>query len=172
MEYLVTVKKQGEHGQIFAYREPNINVLTFVIQRVANRDLRDLVSERFWQHIGAEHDGLYMVDPAGCSTTAARTLRDYLRFGELMRTGGTTGVVNTAIMNRLVSGGDPLCLPRLNIQRDLWMAGLINPNGGSVIKRTEMLLLPRAHMARCFILIRQMSWWLPALDPASRPPAI
>ena len=107
MEYLVTVKKQGDHGQAFAYREPNINVLTFVIQRTTNRDLRDLVSERFWQHMGAEHDGLYMVDPAGCSTTAGCTLRDFLRFGELMRTGGKSGVVKTAIMDRLIKGGDP-----------------------------------------------------------------
>ena len=102
-EYLTTVKKQGEHGQAFAYREPNINVLTFVIQRVINRDLRDLVSERLWQHIGAEHDGWYMLDPVGMSTTAGCTLRDFLRFGELMR----TGAVESTIMDRLVAGGDP-----------------------------------------------------------------
>ena len=106
-EYLTTIRKQGEHGQAFAYREPNINVLTFVIQRVANRDLSDLVSERFWQHMGAEHDGWYMVDPVGVCTTAGCTLRDFLRFGELMRTGGKTGVVDTAIIDRLVAGGDP-----------------------------------------------------------------
>ena len=107
MEYLKTVKKQGEHGQAFAYREPNINVLTFVIQRVTDRDIRDLVSERLWQQMGAEHDGWYMVDPFGMSTTAGCTLRDFLRFGELMRTGGTSGAVNTAIISKLVAGGDP-----------------------------------------------------------------
>lgn len=106
-EYLMTVKKQGEHGQAFAYREPNINVLTFVLQRVTNRDLRDLVSERIWQHMGAEHDGWYMVDPVGMSTTAGCTLRDFLRFGELMRTGGENGAMDTSIMDRLVEGGSP-----------------------------------------------------------------
>jgi len=109
--YLETVPKQGEHGQAFAYREPNINVLTFVIQRVTNRDLKDLVSERLWQHTGAEHDGLYMVDPVGTCTTAACTLRDFLRFGELMRTGGIgsrdSGAVDTAIIDKLVAGGGP-----------------------------------------------------------------
>lgn len=113
--YLETVRKQGEHGQAFAYREPNINVLTFVIQRVTNRDLKALVSERLWQHIGAEHDGSYMVDPVGMCTTAGCTLRDFLRFGELMRTGGDGGsngsgdasAVDTAIIDKLVAGGDP-----------------------------------------------------------------
>ena len=105
--YLETVKKQGDHGKAFAYREPNINVLTFVIQRVANQDLRNLVSQRLWQHMGAEHDGFYMVDPAGCSTTSGCTLRDFLRFGELMRTGGEYGTVDTAILDRIVAGGDP-----------------------------------------------------------------
>ncbi len=106
-EFLTTVKKQCDHGQAFAYREPNINVLTFIIQRVTNRDLRDLVSERLWRHTGAEHDAWYMVDPAGMSTTAGCTLRDFLRFGELMRTGGESGVVDPAILERLVAGGDP-----------------------------------------------------------------
>jgi CubicO group peptidase (beta-lactamase class C family) len=114
--YLETVRKQGEHGQAFAYREPNINVLTFVIQRVTNRDLKDLVSERLWQHIGAEHDGLYMVDPVGTCTTAGCSLRDFLRFGELMRTGskggGDAGAVDTAIIDKLVAGGDPALFAR------------------------------------------------------------
>jgi len=105
-EYLKTVKKQGDNGKAFAYREPNINVLTFVIQRVTGQDLRDLVSERIWQHIGAEHDGWYMVDPVGMSTTAGCTLRDFLRFGELMRTGGDHAAVDTSILNKLVTGGD------------------------------------------------------------------
>ncbi|SDP39428.1 serine hydrolase domain-containing protein [Desulforhopalus singaporensis] len=105
-EYLMTVKKQGEHGKAFAYREPNINVLSFIIQRIANKDLQELVSERFWQHMGAEHDGWYMVDPAGMSTTAGCTLRDFLRFGELIRTGGKKRqAVSPAVTARLVKGG-------------------------------------------------------------------
>jgi len=98
-EYLMTVKKQGEHGTAFAYREPNINILTFVIQRVTAAPLQDLVSDRLWRHIGAEHDGTYMLDPAGMCTTPACTLRDFLRFGEFVRTG--------PFIDRLVAGGDP-----------------------------------------------------------------
>ena len=98
-EYLRTVKKDGEHGRAFAYREPNINILTFVIQRVTNTPLQDLVSDRLWRHLGAEHDGVYMLDPVGMCTTPACTLRDFLRFGEFIRTG--------PFIDRLVTGGDP-----------------------------------------------------------------
>jgi len=99
-EYLLTVNKQAVHGEKFAYREPNINVLTYILQRITQKDLKDLVSEYIWQEIGAEHDATYMVDPSGSCTTAACTLRDFLRFGEFMRTS-----VDKNILTRLTSGG-------------------------------------------------------------------
>ena len=90
-------------------------LLTFIIQQVTKRDLKDLVSERLWQHTGAEHDGLYMVDPVGTCTTAGCTLRDFLRFGELLRTGrdgGGAEAVDTTIIEKLVAGGDPALFAR------------------------------------------------------------
>ena len=104
-DYLVNVAKEGEHGKAFAYREPNINVLTWVIQRVTNRPLNILLSGMIWQHIGAEHDARYMIDPNGFCTTAACTMRDFLKFGELVRTGGKN-VISQKVRDSIFGGGD------------------------------------------------------------------
>jgi len=135
-EYLLTVNKQGEHGEAFSYREPNINVLTFVIQRVTQRDLKDLVSEYIWQHMGAEHDGSYMLDPAGMCTTASCTLRDFLRLGEFVRTG-----VSDNILQRLVSGGSTAHFSKAAIpamqgwsyKSQWWVRH--TPNGNAILAR-------------------------------------
>jgi CubicO group peptidase (beta-lactamase class C family) len=83
-DFLPTVSKEGQHGEAFAYREPNIFVLGWIIRRAAGQDLTTLASELVWRHLGAEHDWLYMVDASGAETTASATLRDFVRFGQLI----------------------------------------------------------------------------------------
>ncbi len=108
-DYLVTVEKEGQHGHAFAYREPNIFVLGWIVRRAAGADLTTLASERVWQHIGAEHDWLYMVDASGAETTATATLRDFARFGQLVLDGGRVGdaqVVPSEVIDAILQGGD------------------------------------------------------------------
>lgn len=105
-EYLVTVRKQGQHGEAFAYREPNINAVTWLLQRVTNTDLADLASSRIWQHVGAEHDACYMLDSIGSCTTMCCTLRDFARLGEFVRTGGKDKLLRSGYIDRLAQGGD------------------------------------------------------------------
>lgn len=108
-DYLVTVEKEGQHGHAFAYREPNIFVLGWIVRRAAGADLTTLASERVWQHIGAEHDWLYMVDASGAETTASATLRDFVRFGQLVLDGGRVGdsqVVPSPVIDAILQGGD------------------------------------------------------------------
>ncbi|WP_017223799.1 serine hydrolase domain-containing protein [Moritella dasanensis] len=107
VDYLVTVKKQGEHGQAFAYREPNINAITWLLQRITNTDLAELVSTHIWQHIGAEHDAYYMLDGIGFCTTPSCTLRDFARLGEFVRTGGEGQQLSSDYIHKLAQGGDP-----------------------------------------------------------------
>jgi CubicO group peptidase (beta-lactamase class C family) len=104
-DYLETIPKEGEHGNSFAYREPNINILTWIIQRVTGKSLNELLSEMIWQHIGAEHDARYMIDPNGFCTTASCAMRDFLKFGELVRTGGD-GVISQKVRDSIFGGGD------------------------------------------------------------------
>lgn len=105
-DYLPRVRPAGPHGQSFAYREPNINVLTWTMMRAADEHLNDMLSRRIWQHIGAEHDAWYQVDPNGFCTTGGCTLRDYLRFGEALRT-GLDGRIGADVRASIFGGGDP-----------------------------------------------------------------
>ncbi len=104
-DYLPRVTAAGPHGQAFAYREPNINVLTWIMIRVGDTHLNDMLSQHIWQHIGAEHDAFYQVDPNGFCTTAGCTLRDYLRFGEALRT-GLEGRISAPVRASIFGGGD------------------------------------------------------------------
>jgi CubicO group peptidase (beta-lactamase class C family) len=92
VDFLRTLKKQGEHGAAFAYKTCNTEVLAWIVQRVTGKPMAQLISERIWQKIGAEEDANIIVDPVGmaaCGGGMSLALRDLARFGEMMRNGGT-----------------------------------------------------------------------------------
>ena len=108
-DVLPNIQSGGAHGEVFAYREPNIFVLGWLVRRASNKDLATLVSEKIWQPMGAERDGYYMLDDAGSETTCSTTLRDLVRFGELMRLQGKVGdkqVIPKRAIDRIFAGGD------------------------------------------------------------------
>lgn len=108
-DVLPTIAKDGEHGTTFAYREPNIFVLGWIVRRAAGTDIATLASEMIWQHVGAEHDWLYMVDGAGAETTAMVTLRDFVRFGHLFCNRGVLNghqIIPEAAIAAILGGGD------------------------------------------------------------------
>lgn len=91
VDFLRTLKKQGEHGEAFAYKTCNTEVLAWIVQRVTGKPMAQLISERIWQKIGAEEDANIIVDPVGmaaCGGGMSMCLRDLARFGEMMRNGG------------------------------------------------------------------------------------
>ena len=69
-DVLPNVGKAGNHGEEFAYREPNIFVLGWIVRRAGKQDIRTQLSERIWQYIGAEHDGYYIMDPGGAESSS------------------------------------------------------------------------------------------------------
>jgi CubicO group peptidase (beta-lactamase class C family) len=108
-EVLPSFAKQGEHGEAFSYQEPNIFVLVWLVRRAAQETLATLVSDRIWQHIGAEHDYVYMLDPSGAETTSAMTLRDFARWGQFVLNRGRVGdrqVLPAHIFDNIFNGGD------------------------------------------------------------------
>jgi len=91
-EFLVTLRKEGEHGQAFSYKTVNTEVLCWVMQRVTGSPLAELLSRRIWSPLGCEEDGYISVDPTGTAMGGAglaATLRDMARFGEMMRCEGS-----------------------------------------------------------------------------------
>ncbi|MDP9066296.1 MAG: beta-lactamase family protein [Pseudomonadota bacterium] len=111
-EFLVTLRKQGEHGAVFDYKTVNTEVLCWLMQRATGTPLADLLSQRLWSHLDCEEDGYLTVDSAGVAMGGAglaATLRDLARFGEMMRCDGATPdrqVVPEAVVAGIRAGGD------------------------------------------------------------------
>ena len=113
LDYLTTIRKQGEHGHRFVYRTPNTDVLAWIVRRVSGRPLAELLSERIWQPMGAEEDAYYTVDRLGIEYAGGglnTSLRDLARFGELMRCRGQFNgrqIIPATVVDDIAKGADP-----------------------------------------------------------------
>ncbi|GAC1544179.1 MAG: serine hydrolase [Ramlibacter sp.] len=112
-EYLVTLRKQGEHGQAFAYKTVNTEVLCWVMKRVTGVPFAQMLGERLWAPLGCEQDAYITVDSVGVPMGGggmSATLRDLARFGEAMRCEGAAHgaqVVPAAVVADIRRGSDP-----------------------------------------------------------------
>lgn len=110
--FLRTLKKHGEHGQAFAYKTCNTEVLSWIIQRITDTPTPQLISERIWQKLGAEEDAFVIVDRIGtaaCGGGMNLCLRDLARFGEMLRLGGTFNghaIAPEAVVADIAIGGN------------------------------------------------------------------
>ncbi len=89
--FLQTVKASGEHGQGYIYKTVNTDVLGWIVTQVFGKPLEQLVSEQFWQPMGAAEDAYFVVDATGFAGPGGAlnaNLYDLARFGETMRLGG------------------------------------------------------------------------------------
>jgi CubicO group peptidase (beta-lactamase class C family) len=87
-DFLLTLKKEGEHGQAFAYKTVNTELMCWLMKRVTGQGLVDMLSERIWQKLGCEEDAYLSVDSIGVPFGGGglcASLRDMVRFGEMMR---------------------------------------------------------------------------------------
>jgi CubicO group peptidase (beta-lactamase class C family) len=90
-EFLQSVKQKGVHGKKFAYKTINTDALAWVITRVCDKSLADLISERFFKPMGAHVEGYYQLDATGTEFAGGGfngALRDLAAFGEMIRNDG------------------------------------------------------------------------------------
>ena len=90
-EFLATLQQDGPHGHAFAYKTVNSDALGWVLRRVTGLSLGELLQQRIWSQLGAEHDGYLMVDATGTEFAGGGfncCLRDLARFGEALRRDG------------------------------------------------------------------------------------
>jgi CubicO group peptidase (beta-lactamase class C family) len=112
-EYLATLRQAGPHGQAFAYKTVNTDVLGWVLRRVTGVSLSDLLHQRLWSRLGAEQDGELMLDSTGTEFAGGGfncCLRDLARFGELLRNDGLSNgrrIVPGAAIAGIRGGSDP-----------------------------------------------------------------
>ena len=91
-EFLKSLKPgSANHGEVYAYKSPNSDLLGWILERVTSQDIATLFSKYLWQPIGAESDAYITVDRKGAARTAGGFCalpRDLLRFGELVKNKG------------------------------------------------------------------------------------
>ena len=111
-DYLKTVKKLGRHGQVFAYKTINTDVLGWIIARASGKDVASLLSDRLWAKMGAEQGAYMTVDAKGTPFAGgglSAGLRDLARIGQLILGEGKINgerLFPKAVVDSIRSGGD------------------------------------------------------------------
>lgn len=111
-EFLVKLQKEGGHGDAFAYKTSNAEVLAWILARVSGQTMTELLSSAIWSKLGAENDAYMMIDSVGMASGGGglnATLRDLARFGEMMRNKGRFNgqqIIPAAAVAEIEKGGD------------------------------------------------------------------
>ncbi len=90
-EVIQSLPAERAHGGAFKYRSIETDVVAWALERAGGASLAELLSDRIWQHIGADRDAYFSVDAVGTALADGgfnATLRDYARFGLMMLQGG------------------------------------------------------------------------------------
>jgi CubicO group peptidase (beta-lactamase class C family) len=112
-DYLLTLRKEGEHGQAFAYKTVNTELLCWIMKKVTGQPFAEMLSERIWAPLGCEQEGYLTVDPIGVPMGGGGlscNLRDLARFGELLRREGDwqgRPVLQPQVVADIRRGSDP-----------------------------------------------------------------
>ena len=121
-DFLRTLKKEGDHGEAFAYKTCNTEVLGWIVQRVAGTHLAELISQRLWQKLGVEENAYILVDRVGMPVSGggmSLALRDLARFAEMMRLGGAFNgqqIVPEAVVADITRGASPKDFAKAGLQ--------------------------------------------------------
>jgi hypothetical protein len=121
-DFLKSLKPEDRHGEAFAYKTCNTEVLGWILQRAANASFGELLSERIWRKLGCEENADLSVDRTGaamCGGGLNMTLRDMARFGEMLRLGGRFNgqqIVPAAVVADIAKGADPSHFAKAGIE--------------------------------------------------------
>lgn len=92
-DFLAGLERKSEHGGPFDYRSCEADMLGWIYEAASGQKMTDLLSTNLWQPMGAEFDAYIGVDSVGSGLYdggICATLRDLVRFGELLLHGGRT----------------------------------------------------------------------------------
>jgi CubicO group peptidase (beta-lactamase class C family) len=111
-EFLLTVKKQGHHGEACAYKTVSTDALGWVIARATGLSVGGNLQQRIWSELGAEQDAYFNSDMVGTEFAGGGLntgLRDLARFGEMIRLDGRFNgrqIVPKAVVDDIRRGAD------------------------------------------------------------------
>lgn len=112
-EFLETVKSNGNHGEAFGYKTVNTDALGWIISKVTNKSIPQLLSEKIWQPLGTHFDGHFQVDGSGIAFAGggfSANLRDAAMFGEMIRNDGyfnNQQILPASVVEDIKKGGNP-----------------------------------------------------------------
>jgi CubicO group peptidase (beta-lactamase class C family) len=111
-ELLIRAQAMEGHGGAFRYDNGSTDALGWILRRATGLSLDELISDRIWSRLGAEHDASMMIDAAGVEWAAAgmgACLRDFGRLGEMLRGDGHFNgqqILPSALFADIRQGGD------------------------------------------------------------------
>jgi CubicO group peptidase (beta-lactamase class C family) len=111
-ELLPQIQPYGVHGGKIRYASATAEISGWVISKVTNKPMEQVISEEIWSKLGTSGDAYTMVDPAlkMVSTGGMNvTLRDYARFGMVIANHGKISgvqVIPETVIQRITSNGD------------------------------------------------------------------
>ena len=117
-EFLPTMVSKGVHGERFTYQTPASDVLAWLIKRVEQKSLAQVMQERIWSRLGAERDAFWIAGPTAVETAGSglvTTLRDIARFAQMhLQKGWFNGqqILPEAVVEDIERGGDPAAFAR------------------------------------------------------------
>ena len=110
---LQTLRPEGKHGEAFAYKTVNTELMAWVMKRVTGIPFDEDARRAPVVAVKAEQDGYLSLDPIGVPMGGGglcASLRDLARFGELMRREGEWNgrqLVPPAVVADIRRGSDP-----------------------------------------------------------------
>ncbi|HET8746102.1 MAG TPA: serine hydrolase [Ramlibacter sp.] len=160
-EYLPTLQPEGRHGEAFAYKTVNTELMAWIMKRATGVPLAQMLSEQLWAPLGCEQDGYLSVDPVGVPMGGgglSATLRDLARFGQMMlREGDWNGrqLVPAAVVADIRRGSDPAkfakagytLLPGYSYRNKWWVShNELDAFEGRGIHGQRLYVAPKADM--------------------------
>jgi CubicO group peptidase (beta-lactamase class C family) len=108
--YIPMLKRKDPPGQGYEYTSVNTFVLAWLAESLTGLPLHEIISQGIWSKMGAESDGLLAIAKSGAPAAHAglcATLRDVARFGLLLTTQRSAGVIPPAYLSKIQTGGRP-----------------------------------------------------------------
>jgi CubicO group peptidase (beta-lactamase class C family) len=108
------MKRRKPAYSAFEYNSIDTFVQNRIVERVADKPISELFSERIWSKAGMEHDGFIVVSPSGATLAFGfmnSSLRDLARFGMLFTPSwnkiAREQIIPPSLLTTIQTGGKP-----------------------------------------------------------------
>ncbi|MBE5101593.1 serine hydrolase domain-containing protein [Priestia aryabhattai] len=111
-EFMLSSKKDKIPGTEFYYENGQTETIGWIVKRLTGKNMAELIQEIIWSKLGAEENALMQLDLIGTDIASGgmrATLRDLVRFGEMMLNNGYYNdqqIIPEHIIREIQKGGN------------------------------------------------------------------